>query len=770
MIEQITGRYQVRDVIGSGGMGTVYVAYDRLTQREVALKRVKQTLAHLADPDTHEARDVGLILAREFRVLASLRHPHIVQVLDYGFDAQQFPYFTMEYLRDALPLNHPKLDLSTERTLDITVEILQALRYLHRHGLVHRDLKPANIMLLPNGPVKLLDFGLTVRPEQSEDVTGTLTYMSPEAFRGEVIDKQSDLHALGIIVYQLIVGEHPYTADNMSDIIYRIVTEAPTMHPFAQRLGEPMADLVEKMLEKDPAQRPSSAEEVLAQMQAIRGKPFTLEDKKTRERILTTASFVGRKEELAQMEEAIANVRSGVGSAWIIGGEQGVGKTRLLDEVRIRALVSGVRVVRATAIDEERGTLALWGDVVRELALHFKIPPRDRRMLRRIVRDLPAVGESEAGLSAGDPIEQGSLNEITGAFLRLCDQITEPTALLLDDVEKLGVGVNVLRELSERTHTCPLLIVATYHRDDAPYFHGKVGSMQPLMLDRLSREEMRQLSQNILGEQSPNLDVVVDTLHNESEGNVFFIIEMLRYLADNAGALNRIGEQPLPENLFVDGIREVAQRRIERVPFDLQPMFRLAAVAGRKVNLNVLTYVDPELNLDEWLAAGIDASLIDAEDGTWVFAHDKMRDGILAGLDPREAPKLHALVAEALTHIHEGSIWQQGKIAEHWLASDRPEKALAPTLEYVTHTLVDKGTSEYTDDLIARTIEATGDDIGEERLQLLRLASEIAHQRGEMRKAIQHYETIATEAASIGNDSYAQYAKSALQVLRNELG
>src|SRR4051812_3770864 len=156
-------RYQLLDKLGAGGMGVVYRATDRLTGQTVALKQV---IPSNIDPKTAPTIYLGeessfqLALAQEFRTLASLRHPNIISVLDYGFDHNRQPYFTMDLLENAVPIVEAAATLPLLQKIDLMIQMLQALTYLHRRAILHLDLKPANVMVT-GGQVKVLDFGLS---------------------------------------------------------------------------------------------------------------------------------------------------------------------------------------------------------------------------------------------------------------------------------------------------------------------------------------------------------------------------------------------------------------------------------------------------------------------------------------------------------------------------------------------------------------------------------------------------------------------------------
>jgi serine/threonine protein kinase len=212
--QTIGRRYVLNDHVGTGGMGAVYRATDRLTGQTVALKQVIASPQDLTFASKAARGSNLLALATEFRTLSSLRHPNIISVLDYGFDEAHRPYFTMEYLPDAKTIIQAGKDRTQQEQIDLILKMLQALVYLHRHGILHRDLKPGNV-LVAQGQVKVVDFGLSIetRTRSTMDATqttaGTLPYMAPELFHGIPVSRASDLYAVGVIAYELFTGHHP---------------------------------------------------------------------------------------------------------------------------------------------------------------------------------------------------------------------------------------------------------------------------------------------------------------------------------------------------------------------------------------------------------------------------------------------------------------------------------------------------------------------------------------------------------------------------------
>ncbi|MCA9999124.1 MAG: serine/threonine protein kinase, partial [Anaerolineales bacterium] len=212
MTATINGRYHLQEKLGQGGMGIVHRATDRLTGEIVALKQVflpVEQIMFASRPIAQTNHELRLALAHEFQTLAGLRHPNIISVLDYGFDENKQPFFTMTYLENAQTILAAANGRSVSQKADLLIQILQALAYLHRRGILHRDLKPDNVLVVGN-TVRVLDFGLAVTKEQATESVGSWLYMAPEVLLGQPASEASDLYAAGVLAYRLFANDHPF--------------------------------------------------------------------------------------------------------------------------------------------------------------------------------------------------------------------------------------------------------------------------------------------------------------------------------------------------------------------------------------------------------------------------------------------------------------------------------------------------------------------------------------------------------------------------------
>lgn len=274
----LSGRYEVGELIGRGGMAEVHIGHDSRLGRTVAIKILRSDLAR--DP-SFQAR-----FRREAQAAASLNHPAIVAVYDTGEDTvtevtgavSHVPFIVMEYVeghtvRDIL---RDGSAVPIEEALEITAGVLSALEYSHHAGIVHRDIKPANVMLTPTGAVKVMDFGIAraladsaATMTQTQAVIGTAQYLSPEQARGDQVDTRSDLYSTGCLLYELLTGRPPFTGDSPVAVAYQHVREIPKApSTVAPDIPAILDSITLRALEKDREDRYSTAAEFRAAIEA----------------------------------------------------------------------------------------------------------------------------------------------------------------------------------------------------------------------------------------------------------------------------------------------------------------------------------------------------------------------------------------------------------------------------------------------------------------------------------------------------------------------
>ena len=265
----IADRYELKETVGTGGMSTVYCAFDTLLERNVALKILHDQYGK--DEEYVER------FRREARAVAQLSHPNIVTVIDRGEEnGRQFIVFELvdgENLKELVDRGGP---LPVQRVLELGLQVGRALAFAHAQGLVHRDVKPQNVLLNGDGRAKVTDFGIVrsldaVGHTETGTVLGTSHYIAPEQARGERVDAQTDVYSFGVVLYELLAGAVPYPGDNFLSVAMKHVND-PVPSVLDARPDTPLrlATLIERSLAKQPAERPASMDEVVAELEAVR--------------------------------------------------------------------------------------------------------------------------------------------------------------------------------------------------------------------------------------------------------------------------------------------------------------------------------------------------------------------------------------------------------------------------------------------------------------------------------------------------------------------
>ncbi|HRI53400.1 MAG TPA: protein kinase [Pseudomonadota bacterium] len=698
-VETLGKRYAVLGALGQGGMGAVYLVQDRLMNRQVALKRVNLPTVKGSAPTVRASRaglptvdslateakretnpeiraapggepvvvvqseeamsqdrliELRLALANEFHTLASLRHPNIVSVLDYGFAEDGQPYFTMEVLAQAQSLHAVSGARPLPTKLGLLLQVLQALSYLHRRGVLHRDLKPANILCVQTaaGPrVKLLDFGLAqLRKRQRlapEEISGTLGYIAPEVLRGHQVTPQADLYSFGVLAFELLAGRSLFDATDATGLVAEALRSTPPVDDASLPL--PLQAVLRQLLAPEPADRFATALAAARALAESVGIPPPAESAELRDCVLGSAEFVGRDAELAVLTTALQAALRGRGQLILLAGESGIGKSRLIDELRTLALVEGACVLQVQASSDGNTDLGVFADALRRLCLYDPPAPPTASVLKGIIADLPTLLQREI-LDPAEIDTQAARQRLMGAIKSTLLGCQRPTLLLLEDLHWAGPdSLEVLRQLSGQLADWPLLLVGTYRSEERPELPGELPGSQLIQLSRLQRDDMARLSASILGEGRASAHFL-DWLSAESEGNSFFITEAMRAVAEEAGSLEAVGEAPLPQGILTGGMDAVLRRRLARVPPWGQPLLQCAAIAGRQVSVELLRTFDA--NVEDWLRACAAAGVLEVHQPSWRFCHDKLRERLLADIPQAQQRSLHLQVAEALERIH----------------------------------------------------------------------------------------------------------------------
>jgi serine/threonine protein kinase/tetratricopeptide (TPR) repeat protein len=254
------GKYQIRQELGKGAMGVVYLGFDPGLEREVALKVMASAI--VSDGELKERFE------REAKSVARLQHPNIVTVYDLGYDSQGAPYIAMEYLKGQDLEHRIRRDpLTFREKLDVVAQTCRGLAHAHKNGIVHRDIKPANIFITDGGEAKIMDFGVARWQQSSHTQTGavlgTADYMSPEQIRGQKVDGRSDIFSVGVILYRLLTNKKPFAGENIQAVFFKVLNQEPPelVLPDGNTMPELQA-IVTKALSKGVDERYANADDL----------------------------------------------------------------------------------------------------------------------------------------------------------------------------------------------------------------------------------------------------------------------------------------------------------------------------------------------------------------------------------------------------------------------------------------------------------------------------------------------------------------------------
>jgi tRNA A-37 threonylcarbamoyl transferase component Bud32 len=259
MLTQV-GKYQIVEKIGVGGFGTVYKGRDPFIKRLVAIKTCQS-----------DEEEIKKRFFREAEFAGNLHHPNVTTIYDFGVTEDGTPYIVQEFLtgEDLDKLIKKHVPLSLHRKVRILVDVCEGLGYAHAAGIIHRDIKPSNIRILDDGTVKIMDFGIAkslVSPStltQTGITLGTASYLAPEQIRGETLDARTDIFSLGVVAYEILTGQKPFTGDHISTVLYKIMNETPPRAgEFDPAVPAALDQIVHHALEKDRGHRYASCGEL----------------------------------------------------------------------------------------------------------------------------------------------------------------------------------------------------------------------------------------------------------------------------------------------------------------------------------------------------------------------------------------------------------------------------------------------------------------------------------------------------------------------------
>ncbi len=668
--------YQIVAKLGRGGMGVVYQALESRLDRHVALKFVPAEMAG----DAHRMQR----FIREAQTASGLNHPHICTVHALS-EHDGVPFIVLEFIEGKTLKAHAATKPAIPDACRLVRQAANALAAAHAAGVVHRDIKPENMMVRSDGYVKVLDFGLarrlpTLAPNvgaASHDtwpgtVVGTVSYMSPEQARGAALDGASDIFSLGIVLYWLVTGEHPFQKGTSFETLHAIANAQPTpVSRLCPNVPAALEGLLEGMLQKDSRLRPTATEVERALTSIIRGVRAAREPSSRR--------VVHREQELTALCQSLAAAEAGRGSLVCVTGEPGIGKTTLVEDF-LEGLESrgNVQIARGRC-SERQASASAYLPIVDALADLMRGETGDAvaRLLKVVAPTWSAQLVPGSRYGTVPPVahtQQAMLRELS-SLLTAVSRLGI-VVLFVDDVHWSDVStVDLLAYLGRHCRERPVLIIVTYRPTELllgphPFHRVKLdlqaqGVCTELALNFLAREEIESyLALAFPDHAFPSH--FVDLIHSRTEGSPLFMADLLRYLRERGVIAEAEGRWRLARELpdiwqdLPETVRSMIQRKLERLAEDDRWLLSVAAAQGHQFDSTVIAgaagrdpaEVEERLQVLDRVHGLVRLQREDEfADGTltlrYAFVHVLYQQALFGNLQPTRRRAVNKLLAES---------------------------------------------------------------------------------------------------------------------------
>jgi len=687
-----TERYLLRRRLGAGAMGVVYEALDREMDKTVALK----SLIHAEASHIYRFK-------KEFRTLADVSHPNLVALYEMTSDGKYW-FFTMEMVRGStftqfvrpesigslttrdtyespeaetiefdssaafakgVGLSRPERlsrspaeFVNESRLRPALFQLAEGVNHLHEIGKLHRDIKPSNVLVTEQGRVVILDFGLVedIRPEPHPSLlAGTPDYMSPEQARQLTIFESSDWYSVGVMLYEALTGILPFTGR-----FFEVVSQKQNRIPIQPREIYPnvprdLNDLCVKLLQRDPAARPSGRE-ILSMLSGGQTAAMSISEKES-------SRFVGREPQLAELHLAFNAVLEGEAISIYLHGEAGMGKSALAEEFLdlVRKQNAGTIVLQGRCYERESVPYKALDGVVDALSKHLStssaadaaslIPPNIAPLARVFPVMLQVDAIFEARAARGETADLITLRR--QAFAALREVLTrlatrQPLIIYIDDLQWADPdSIFLLEDLLRPPNAPPLLLITCFRTEEIeakPFLKAllqrtAVESCREIVVNSLSTAEARELAQVIHKRAGVHSEMIVDSIVREANGNPFLIEQLSRYtMMSEHGATSGLT------------LSDMLEERIKRLPDGSRQLLNALAVAGRPVDQDVVvraaglpetaTSLLTELRAAEFVRSGGRTYSVE-------LYHDRIGDTLASLLELEERRHIHRRLARA---------------------------------------------------------------------------------------------------------------------------
>lgn len=716
----VVGGYRLDAILSHSGTATMYRAHDESRGFDVAFKA-------LPADSIGDRQDVQRF-EREAELAAGIDHPNVVRILASGCESGVM-WTAMELVEGESLRQRLQRDgrLSVADAIAAGRQVLAALVAVHGQGVLHRDVRAENVIIAIDGAVCVLDFGTAKTADsaltRTEDIIGTVEYMAPEQMLGDPVGPAADMYAAGVLLFELLTGELPFTGASPAALVYNQLNEDPRapsslLSPVPRSLDQ----LVLRLLDKLPDGRVDAAtalrqlemierRQELAELPDSQSRAEADEAQELRTRQFRPA-FVGRDAEMDNLVSNLDGLADG-GRALFIAGEAGVGKTRLVEEFNRGAQGVGARCLSgACFFDNRLGPYMPFMDILGEL---FSLPDDDLSVDERSaleaqlqeqgaeLAELARSTTTTAKVRTGFAAALGSDGADEGARLRFFDAIfdvlrtaalSKPLVLVIEDAHWSDEGsLSLLRHFVQRVAEAPILLLVSYRPeelagDDCTGLQellserGADSRLELLELQRLPESALLRLAESLFFEADfgPSFS---EFLFGQSQGNPFIAIEVLKLLRSRGVLFCENGlwrvDPGFAEQVIPERVNALMLRRIDLLANDERELLQLAAVIGQRFTTAALEASSgmPRLKLLKLLfRLEKQHRLIDASDGTFEFTHAKIREVLYEEIPWELRREYHRSVATVLSATDRDN----GQVGSHLYRGESFDGAL-PYLE-----------------------------------------------------------------------------------------
>ncbi len=641
-------RYQEIRKLGSGSIGDVFLVRDLREKREICLKLLKG--------GEFESKDD---LAREFKILSQLRHPGLINVFDFGADDDGCPFFTMDYASggDLGDLS----GMSGQDFFAASVSICSALDYIHGRGVIHGDLKPSNILVDSDGNYRLVDFGLSFAAGHIQTgSSGSAAFISPELIRKEKVSNRSDIYSLGLLFAELIFGQ-PVIEGSAGEIIGKKLSGEICIPQVPDEFGgKSMRTVLLKMIHQDPANRYNSAGSVLDDIQAVLDTGDSTGGINISS--IEISEFVGRDNELRWLTESLEHHNAGRDILLFIGGAPGVGKSRLLDEFRIKAQIDGHKFFRVYCREYDLKPLSPLIKLLEYIFIEFD---PNAKLFSGYGPDLKRLFPDRfSGISG--PVEptdvdiQSTRRRMFDNLLRYLGDFSGKHKLIfaIEDLQWADRDtVDFLEFLTSRNTDRGSVFMLCVGQTDAEFSYPDFLTAKNenyRILFPADTECWHDFLKGLLGE-IDYTDDLSRILYEETGGNCLFAEEVLKELVAAGFLVRKRGAWILrpgwENNIKVpEGIRTLHSRKIDRLTPDQKILVEIAAVWGQSfLESEILDIADISAgtrNIDKLIRVGIFQKSEFGRENRISFAHGQLARAAYESLPRDSCRKHHGIIAD----------------------------------------------------------------------------------------------------------------------------